>query len=172
MPKFNLIHFLLLIKFSFIIVNTSSIQLETHTTETILTTTTNLSDFETTTPSTITLIAFLNDKIRLDCSIEYNKTSLNQTAHNIEINNSSNNNHKALNVNFLLFKKDNILIQLNKNHLNLIITNKSDQGVYECGSYYLNKYGHFNYYLNSKWYIQVLGKSIFKSNVLFNKFHR
>ena len=103
---------------------------------------------------TMTILSYKNDRIELDCSsYDQNISITNLSIFDSEI---VHNSSELLNLNIILFKKNNILIQIQNKSFNLLIRNASDEGLYECGYYYLNRYGEFVYFSNAKWLIKVL----------------
>ena len=103
---------------------------------------------------TMTILSYKNGRIELDCSsYDQNISITNLSIFDSEI---VHNSSELLNLNIILFKKNNILIQIQNKSFNLLIRNASDEGLYECGYYYLNRYGEFVYFSNAKWLIKVL----------------
>ncbi len=97
---------------------------------------------------------YLNDIIELKCKFY----SLKNSSNLFESNNSIANTSLENNFHLGIFKKDNVLIQLNKSVLKLLILNAHDAGNYECGSYRIDKYGQMNYVILNSWNIKILGK--------------
>ena len=56
-----------------------------------------------------------------------------------------------------IFKKDNVLINLFRSKLKVIVSNQTDQGVYECGYYRFDKYGSLNYEAQNAWTVNITG---------------
>ena len=102
--------------------------------------------------NSMTILTYKNDKIELDCSLHNFSTSFG----NETVQNSSD-----VDLNLVLFKKDNILIQIKNSSIKLQIKNSSDEGLYECGYYHLYRYGEFIYFANAKWLVKIInGKNI------------
>ena len=106
----------------------------------------------------MTILSYKNDRIELDCS----SSDQNNSPTNLSIFDSEivHNSSELINLNIILFKKNNILIQIQNKSFNLLIRNASDEGLYECGYYYLNRYGEFIYFSNAKWFVKVLNNGI------------
>ena len=59
----------------------------------------------------------------------------------------------------IIFKKDNILVQLQKSVYSILIDSKKDGGMYECGFYYMDIFGNIKYNTTMTWFIEVISKS-------------
>ena len=91
----------------------------------------------------------LNDLIELECQLNEGSNeslSMNMTG------------NKSDSFAIFVFKKEDILIQLNKPIIQLKMQNLTDQGIYECGYYKFDKFGRMSYILKTTWNIQVLSK--------------
>lgn len=109
----------------------------------------------------MTILAYKNDSIELDCTpCDKNISTTNLSSFDSE---TVYNTSELLNFNIVLFKKNNILVQIQNSSFTLVIRNATDEGLYECGYYYMNRYGEFIYFSNAKWLIKVLnnGNSVF-----------
>ena len=97
---------------------------------------------------------FLNDLIELECRLNE------ESNESLPMNMTGN---KTDSFAIFVFKKEDILIQLNRPILQLKMQNLTDQGVYECGYYKFDKFGRMSYILKTTWNIQVLSmpQSIF-----------
>lgn len=107
----------------------------------------------------ITLIElYPNDIFELKCEfpiMDLLDNTSNKTMQNGSINDKLENGFKLG-----IFKKDNILIQLHRSVLKLKIANMSDQGIYECGFYDVNRFGNMSYIFQKSWLVRVLGNEI------------
>lgn len=92
----------------------------------------------------------LNDLLELECDQPAfnNKTS-------ILINKKDNSTMNGFDI--FIFKKDNVLINLFRSKLKVIVSNQTDQGVYECGYYRFDKYGSLNYEAQNAWTVNITG---------------
>jgi hypothetical protein len=99
----------------------------------------------------------LNDRVLLTCNSTFETNS-------IQSNDSTVNASSVMDVDLSwrlnLFKKDGILLKLHTVQYDLLIGNETDQGLYECGYYYLDGYASLNYKLLEKWLVKIVGKHI------------
>jgi hypothetical protein len=116
---------------------------------------------ETAANETTVINVKLNDRVLLTC----NSTTTNLTAFNGDTNDTRLLLNKDFNWRLNLFKKDNLLLKLNVVDYDLLVGNKTDQGLYECGFYHLDNYASLNYKSLQKWVVKIT-----PSKLIFNFF--
>ena len=58
-----------------------------------------------------------------------------------------------------MFKKDELVVQVNNPRYRISGAGLHNEGHFECGSNVLDKFGRFNYVLRKAWTVKIIGKS-------------
>jgi hypothetical protein len=104
----------------------------------------------------------LNETIDLDC-VMMNRTGQSRLQ---EIDSSSLLNNQSLNDSLnddeiktenliSIFKKNQLVFKMHATSLKLTINNSSDQGLYECGHYLIDKFGVISYEARKLWHVKI-----------------
>lgn len=99
-----------------------------------------------------------NDFLELKC--EFPIMNMLDNTSNKTAQNGSIHDNREIGFKLGIFKKDNILIQLHKSVFKFKVANVSDQGIYECGFYDVNRFGNMSYNFQKSWFVRVLGNRI------------
>lgn len=98
----------------------------------------------------------LNESITLDCT-EFLRANKTQSS-NSEVKSNETISNKSLDNLIFMFKKNKLVIKMHSPVLKVNFVNMSDQGVYECGYFEIDKYGIINYSTQKVWDIRIYCK--------------